>query len=70
MEGEGGVGVVEVADAHVVDGLGVVQLKDVRVVREPSLVPIVDAIEIGGVIEAFVAGGNSAQVSGFKHIEG
>ena len=55
VEGEGGVGVVGVADPHVVDGLGVVQLLDVGVVRQPGLVPVVDPVEVGCVVESGVS---------------
>lgn len=55
MEGERGVGVVEVSDPDVVDGLGVVQLLQVRVVRQPRLVPVVDAVEVARVVQAVVA---------------
>lgn len=41
-------------DAHVVDGLGVVQLLGVGVVREPRVVPVVDPVEVGRVVEPVV----------------
>ena len=40
------------------------------VIRQPSLVPVIDSIEIGSVIEALVAGGNSPQIPRLEHVEG
>jgi len=68
VEGEGGVGVVGVADPHVVDGLGVLQALLHRVVREPDLVPLVDAVEVGGVVQPHVPLGYGSQVlPKYKH---
>lgn len=55
MERECGVGVVEISDPDVVDRLGVVELLEVGVVGEPGLVPVVDAVKVGRVVEAGVA---------------
>ena len=62
MEGEGGVGVVGVANSHIVDGLRVLQPLLHRVVGQPDLVPLVDAVEVRGVVEAHVALGDGTQV--------
>ncbi len=66
MEGEGSVGVVGVAYSDVVDGLGVLQTLLDCVVRQPDLVPLVDPVEVGGVVQAHVALGYGAQVLGTK----
>ena len=55
MEGEGGVGVVEVSDPDVVDGLGVVQLLDVCAVGQPGVVPVVDPVKVARVVLAVIA---------------
>ncbi len=66
VEGEGGIGVVEVPDPDVVDGVGVVQLPDVGVVRQPTGVPVVDAVEVGRVVQTVVACGRKANASFLK----
>jgi hypothetical protein len=55
VEGEGSICVIGVADPDVVDGLGVLQPLLDGVVRQPDLVPLVDAVEVGGVVQTHVA---------------
>ena len=55
MEREGGIGVVEVSDPHVVDGLGIVQLLEVGVIRQPGFVPVIDPVEVRRVVQSVVA---------------
>jgi hypothetical protein len=64
VEGEGSVGIIGVADPDVVDGLGVLQPLLHSVVRQPDLVPLVDAVEVRGVVQAHVALWYSTQVLG------
>ena len=54
VKGEGGVRVVLVTNSNVVDCLGVVELLHVRIVGQPGRVPVVDAVEIRGVIRTLV----------------
>jgi hypothetical protein len=68
VEGEGGVGIIGVADPDVVDGLGVLQPLLDGVVRQPDLVPLVDAVEVGGVVQAHVAFWYGAQVLRTKRL--
>ena len=69
MEGEGGVRVVGVADADVVDRLGVLQLLLPRVVRQPELVPFIDTIVVTGVVVTKVAVRDGAEIFGDKHVQ-
>ncbi len=66
MEGEGSVGIIGVADPDVIDGLGVLQPLLHSVVRQPDLVPLVDPVEVGGVVQAHVALWYSTQVLRIK----
>ncbi len=54
VEGEGSVGIVGVSDSDVIDGLGVLQPLLDCIVRQPDLVPLVDPVEVGGVVQAHV----------------
>jgi hypothetical protein len=64
VEGEGSICVIGVADPDVVDCLGVLQPLLHSVVRQPDLVPLVDPVEVRGVVQAHVALWYGAQVLG------
>jgi hypothetical protein len=68
VEGEGSVGIVGVADSDVVDGLGVLQPLLDSIVRQPDLVPLVDPVEVGGVVQAHIALWYGAQVLKTKRL--
>lgn len=69
MKGEGGVGVVEVADPHVIHRLGVMQLLQMGIVRQPLRVPVVDAVEIASVVEAIGACWDGSKILGHEHAQ-
>jgi hypothetical protein len=68
VEGEGSVGVIGVADPDVIDGLGVLQPLLDGIVRQPDLVPLVDAVEVRGVVQAHIALWYGAQVLRTKRL--
>ena len=49
------IGVVSISNTNIVNSFSVMKLFDVGIVGEPCLVPVIDSIEITGIILAIIS---------------